>query len=102
MLIKLFITPQKQTVNPADKTVLGALQMMGHQDITAVSIGRYIEIELDDATPREGVEKDVIEMCTSVKVNLVNPIMEDWRAEVVPASGETFHIKGRRKESKIF
>ncbi len=96
MTIKVFILAQKQTVNPADKAVKDALHLLGHTDINRVSLGRYLEIEVDDATPKETWVEKIVEICTSSRSNLVNPIMEDYRIELHPPDGEVIHLTKRK------
>ncbi len=57
MKAKIIITPKKAVLDPQGKTVLNALEHMGHTGIKAVHVGKYLEIELDAGTDKEAARK---------------------------------------------
>ena len=75
MLIRLFITPQVQTVDAQGRTVKEALHTMGHTDVSDVAIGKYIELELD-GVPADEIPAWLETKCNDVRINLVNPKAE--------------------------
>lgn len=79
MKAKIIITPKKAVVDPQGKTVQSALAHLGYQGVTAVHVGKYIEIDLapgtDPAAARQALEE------ASHKF-LSNPIIEDYRLEI--------------------
>jgi phosphoribosylformylglycinamidine synthase len=78
MKAKIIITPKKAVVDPQGITVLKALEHMGHRDIKAVHVGKYLEIELD-ATDKEAARKSLDEAAHKF---LSNPVIEDYRLEI--------------------
>lgn len=73
--LQIMITPKKKTVDAAGRTVREALKQMGHKDVTEVSVGRYLEIELLDGA---SVENAIAELKRiAARANVFNPIMED-------------------------
>lgn len=79
MKAKIIITPKKAVLDPQGKTVQQALAHLGYQGITAVHVGKYLEIELADADPvaaRKALEE------ASHKF-LSNPVIEDYQLEIV-------------------
>jgi phosphoribosylformylglycinamidine synthase len=78
MKAKIIITPKKAVVDPQGITVLKALEHMGHRGIKAVHVGKYLEIELDDAD-REAARKSLDEAAHKF---LSNPVIEDYRLEI--------------------
>jgi phosphoribosylformylglycinamidine synthase subunit PurS len=78
MKAKIIITPKKAVVDPQGKTVQVALEHMGHQDIKAVHVGKYLEIELA-GTDREAARKALDEACHKF---LSNPVIEDYKLEI--------------------
>ena len=77
MKAKITITPKKAVLDPQGKTVQSALEHMGYTGITAVHVGKYLEIELtgDPAQARQQLD----EACHKF---LSNPVIEDYHLEV--------------------
>ena len=78
MKAKIIITPKKAVVDPQGITVLKALEHMGHTDIKAVHVGKYLEIELD-GSDKESARKKLDEACHKF---LSNPTIEDYKLEI--------------------
>jgi len=79
MKAKIIITPKKAVVDPQGKTVQNALEHMGYTGVTAVHVGKYLEIELAPGTDRETARKALDEASHKF---LSNPIIEDYRLEL--------------------
>lgn len=75
MKAKIVITPKKAVVDPQGKTVQNALAHMGYQDITAVHVGKYLEIDLAPEADPEAARKALDEACHRF---LSNPVIEDY------------------------
>jgi phosphoribosylformylglycinamidine synthase len=70
----------KPTVNdPQGNTILGALHSLGFAQVDSVRAGKYMEIRLD-ASDKKKAESQVTEMCKKL---LANPVIEDFRFEIV-------------------
>lgn len=65
-------------LDPQGKTVQGALEHMGYKGISAVHVGKYIEIELE-GNDRETARKQLDEACHRF---LSNPVIEDYKLEI--------------------
>lgn len=75
---KIKITLRKSILDVQGKAVQSALHHLGYNEITSVRIGKYIEVELndaDEATARKNAE----EACQKL---LSNSIMEDYSFEL--------------------
>jgi phosphoribosylformylglycinamidine synthase len=79
MKAKIVITPKKAVVDPQGKTVRNALEHMGHQGITAVHVGKYLEIDLAPGTDLVQARKSLDEACHRF---LSNPVIEDYQLEI--------------------
>ncbi len=79
MKAKIIITPKKAVLDPQGKTVQNALEHMGYQGVSAVHVGKYIEIDLVPGTDKEVARKAVDEASHRF---LSNPIIEDYRLEI--------------------
>jgi phosphoribosylformylglycinamidine synthase PurS subunit len=78
MKAKIIITPKKAVVDPQGKTVQSALEHMGHKNIGAVHVGKYLEIELTGGD-HDAVRQQLDEACHKF---LSNPVIEDYKLEI--------------------
>jgi phosphoribosylformylglycinamidine synthase subunit PurS len=72
--VRVFVTLKPSLLDSAGRTVAGALQNLGYQELENCRIGKLIELELDSYD-----ESRVKEMCDKL---LANPVIEDYRVEV--------------------
>jgi phosphoribosylformylglycinamidine synthase len=79
MKAKIIVTPKKAVVDPQGKTVQNALAHMGYNGVTAVHVGKYIEIDLAPDTNKEAAQQTLNDACRKF---LSNPIIEDYRLEI--------------------
>ncbi len=80
MKAKIVITPKKAVVDPQGKTVQGALQQLGYNNVSAVHVGKYIEIDLAPGADREAARRALDDASHRF---LSNPIIEDYKLEIV-------------------
>jgi phosphoribosylformylglycinamidine synthase len=73
------IMPKQDLLDPQGKAVANALHRSGHKDISAVRIGKRIELHFT----REVTEKDIAEAKELAKSFLSNDVIEDVVAVVV-------------------
>ena len=78
MKAKIIITPKKAVLDPQGKTVQRALEHMGYQEVAAVHVGKYLEIELTGGD-KAAARKQLDEACHKF---LSNPVIEDYRLEL--------------------
>ena len=78
MKAKIVITPKKAVLDPQGKTVQSALAHIDFNGISAVHVGKYLEIELTGAD-KESARKQVDDACHRI---LSNPVIEDYRFEI--------------------
>jgi phosphoribosylformylglycinamidine synthase len=76
-LVKISVTLKPALLDAQGRAVHGALKNLGYDSVSDVRIGRYIEISVDDETDLDSKVRD---MCDKL---LSNPIIEDYRYEVV-------------------
>ncbi len=83
--VSVYVTPKAGVVDPQGAVVERALPALGHSSAKNVRIGRYITLDVqgDDLAAARG---EVDDMCRRL---LANPIIEDYRFEVVPAEAAT-------------
>ena len=78
MKAKIIVMPKKAVLDPQGKTVQSALEHMGYSGITAVHVGKYLEIELDGGD-KETVRRQLNEAAHKF---LSNPVIEDYKLEI--------------------
>ncbi|MFQ5671597.1 MAG: phosphoribosylformylglycinamidine synthase subunit PurS [Nitrospinales bacterium] len=81
MLAKIHVTFKNGVLDPQGKAVHHALTDLGYTEVTAVNIGKYMEIRLDGVSRAEAQSR-VAEMCDKL---LANPIIESYRFTLDPA-----------------
>jgi phosphoribosylformylglycinamidine synthase PurS subunit len=79
MKAKIIITPKKAVLDPQGKTVQNALEHMGYKGISAVHVGKFIEIDLAAGTDQDAARKTLDEASHRF---LSNPIIEDYKLEI--------------------
>jgi phosphoribosylformylglycinamidine synthase subunit PurS len=76
MKAKIIITPKKAVLDPQGKTVQNALAHLGYTGISAVHVGKYVEIELAPGTDPAAARAALDEASHKF---LSNPIIEDYQ-----------------------
>lgn len=78
--VRVTVTLKPSLLDSAGRTILGALQKLGYEEAQDVRIGKAIYLEVDRFD-----EARVKEMCDKL---LANPVIEDYRVELVKESVE--------------
>ena len=71
---EVYVTLKRSILDPQGRTVEGTLGRLGHDNVSNVRVGKYIELTLSGE--RGEVEAQVRELARTV---LSNPVMEDVR-----------------------
>ncbi len=71
---EVYVTLKRSILDPQGRTVEGTLGRLGHDNVSNVRVGKYIELTLSGE--RGDVEAQVRELARTV---LSNPVMEDVR-----------------------
>ncbi|MGB0563262.1 MAG: phosphoribosylformylglycinamidine synthase subunit PurS [Spirulinaceae cyanobacterium] len=75
---RIYITLRPSVLDPAGVAVQSGLQSLGFESAAQVRIGKYIELELEAATP-EAAQQDLDKMCDRL---LANTVIENYRFEI--------------------
>ncbi len=78
-LARVDITLKPAVNDPQGLTIGSALHALGFNEVQSVRAGKYMEIKLE-APGQPEAEQQVTEMCRKL---LANPVIEDFRFEVV-------------------
>ena len=79
MKANIYVTLKREVLDPQGDAVRRALDSLSLGDVKEVRVGKLIEIELDE-TDRDAAEAQLKAMCEKL---LANPVMEDYRFEIV-------------------
>lgn len=79
MKAKIFVTLKQEVLDPQGDAVKNALHSLDFGGVGQVRVGKLIELELDAKEPAEA-ERTLRSMCEKL---LANPIMEDYRFELL-------------------
>jgi len=71
----VYVTLKPSLLDSAGRTVAGALQKLGYNELEQARIGKLIELQMSEVN-----DARVKEMCDKL---LANPVIEDYRYEVV-------------------
>lgn len=81
--VSVYVTPKAGVVDPQGAVVERALPALGHSGARNIRVGRYITLEVE-GSDADKVRADVDDMCRRL---LANPIIEDYRFDVLPGDG---------------
>ena len=73
--VRVFVDLKPSLLDSAGRTVAQSLHGLGYEDVHSVRIGKVVTLDVDDPTPEK-----IKSMCERL---LANPVIEDFRYEVV-------------------
>lgn len=82
MLAKIHVTFKEGVLDPQGKAVQHALADLGYNEVQSVSLGKYLEVQLQGISEAEA-EIRIREMCDKL---LANPVIESYRFSLESAS----------------
>jgi phosphoribosylformylglycinamidine synthase PurS subunit len=80
MKAKVYVTLKPGVLDPQGKAVHHSVELMGHSVISDIRQGKYFEVELAEGTDEDLARKEVEKIAKDV---LANPVIEDYRVEMV-------------------
>jgi phosphoribosylformylglycinamidine synthase len=80
MKARVYVSLKPTVLDPQGQTIRSALNGLGHKSITDVRQGKYFDIAIDPAAPRD---QTVSEIETNAQDVLSNPVIEEYRVEIL-------------------
>jgi phosphoribosylformylglycinamidine synthase len=80
MKARVYVSYKPTVLDPQGQTIHHALNGLGHKNIAGVRQGKFFEIEIAGDAPKEAARKEVEQIAHEV---LANPVMEDYRVELL-------------------
>lgn len=82
MKAHVYVTLKEEVLDPQGDAVRQALGTLGYQGVKRARVGKLIVLDVDTAD-RKQAEADLHTMCKKL---LSNPVIEDYRFEIVAGS----------------
>ena len=83
MKAKVYVTLKPSVLDPQGKAIHHSVELLGYDKIDDIRQGKYFEIQLDDAVTESDARAAAEKIAKDV---LANPVIEDYRVEVVSGS----------------
>jgi phosphoribosylformylglycinamidine synthase len=80
MKARVYVSLKPTVLDPQGQTIQSALNGLGHKAVGQVRQGKYFEIDLQPGSAREQVASEMELIAREV---LANPVMEDYRVEII-------------------
>jgi phosphoribosylformylglycinamidine synthase len=80
MKARVFVTLKSTVLDPQGQTVRSALNGLGHSAVAEVRQGKYFEIALADGLSVDQARNEIETIAHDV---LANPVIEDYRVEIL-------------------
>ena len=76
--VRIFVTYKQSVFDPQGETIKDAIHSLGHDEVTAVKVGKFFDVTIDPTG--DAVDKTVKEIADQL---LVNFNMETYRYQVL-------------------
>jgi phosphoribosylformylglycinamidine synthase subunit PurS len=80
MKARVYVSYKTTVLDPHGQTIQSALNGLGHKTISAVRQGKFFDIEIQAGSSKEQAQREMDEVAREV---LANPVMEDYRVEIL-------------------
>lgn len=80
MKARVYVSLKTTVLDPQGQTIQSALNGLGHKSIAGVRQGKFFEIEIANGAGRESAAQEIEQVARDV---LANPVMEDYRVEMI-------------------
>jgi phosphoribosylformylglycinamidine synthase len=80
MKAKVYVTLKPSVLDPQGKAIQHSVELIGFKNVRDIRQGKFFEVEISDSI----TEKEADEIATKIaKDVLSNPVIEDYRVEIV-------------------
>jgi phosphoribosylformylglycinamidine synthase len=80
MKAKVYVTLKSGVLDPQGKAIQHSVELLGFEEIADIRQGKYFEIELGSGISEQAARETAERIAKDV---LANPVIEDYRVEVV-------------------
>jgi len=79
MKVRVTVMYRSGVLDPQGRAIMASLHQLGYQEVSDVRAGKVLELNLPKMAKTQ-LDKKVREMCQKL---LANPVIEDYRYEIV-------------------
>lgn len=80
MKAKVYVTLKPSVLDPQGKAIHHSVELLGYEKVADVRQGKYFEIALDSGIGEAEAREEAEQIAKNV---LANPVIEDFRVEIV-------------------
>jgi len=80
MKARVYVSFKSTVLDPQGQTIRNALNGLGHTSIADVRQGKFFDVAIEPGTAREQVVREMEQIARDV---LANPVIEDYRIEIL-------------------
>ncbi|HTK27254.1 MAG TPA: phosphoribosylformylglycinamidine synthase subunit PurS [Pyrinomonadaceae bacterium] len=80
MKAKVYVTLKPSVLDPQGKAIHHSVELLGYKNITDIRQGKYFEVALDPSISEADAKAQAEKIASDI---LSNPVIEDYRVEVV-------------------
>lgn len=80
MKAKVYVTLKPSVLDPQGKAIHHSVELLGFEKVADVRQGKYFEISLDSAITESEAREEAEQIAKNV---LANPVIEDYKVEIV-------------------
>lgn len=80
MKAKVFVTLKPGVLDPQGKAIHHSVELLGNKNISDIRQGKYFEIAIDPSVSESDARESIEKIAKDV---LANPVIEDFRVEVI-------------------
>ncbi len=80
MKARVYVSFKPTVLDPQGQTIRGALNGLGHSSIAGVRQGKFFDIDIAPGAAREDARLEMDQIARDV---LSNPVIEDYRVEML-------------------
>jgi phosphoribosylformylglycinamidine synthase len=80
MKAKVYVTLKPSVLDPQGKAIHHSIESLGYGNISDVRQGKYFEIALEGDLGQDEARIEIEQMAADI---LANPVIEDYRVEIV-------------------
>jgi phosphoribosylformylglycinamidine synthase len=80
MKAKVYVTLKPSVLDPQGKAIHHSVELMGFGNVADIRQGKFFEIALDENLSESEAQTEIEKIAKNV---LANPVIEDYRVEIV-------------------
>lgn len=81
MIAKVYVTLKPSVLDPQGKAIHHSVELLGVEGVSDIRQGKYFELAIEGETSETAARESAERIAKDV---LANPVIEDYRVEIVP------------------